>query len=99
MTALAQDFDPGRIPLSGDAHGDGVGRLRVCNGVSNELREQRPEARRIGEHAQSRHLDVDDALEEKRLKSVEGSSNLSQEVDRRQAIRVHWPEATGRRQP
>jgi hypothetical protein len=61
--------------------------------------EQQPEARRIGEHAQSRHLDVDDALEEKRLKSVEGSSNLSQEVDRRQAIRVHWPEATGRRQP
>ena len=58
------------------------------NRVSDELRQQPPAQRRIGEHAQSRHLDVDDAPQEERLKTIEGSSNLFQKVDRRQAIRV-----------
>ena len=88
MTALAYDLDPGHLPRSRDAHGDGVRRLRVGNRVSDELRQQPPAQRRIGEHAQSRHLDVDDAPKEERLKPIEGSSNLFQKVDRRQAIRV-----------
>jgi hypothetical protein len=78
MTALAFDLDPGRLPRSGDAHGDGVRRLRVCNGVSDELREQPPAQRRIGQHALSRHLDVDDTPEVEGLKPIEGSANLSQ---------------------
>ena len=60
----------------------------MCHGVPDELREQAPTQRRIGEHAQSRHLDVDHAPEEERLKPIEGSSNLFQKVNRREAIRV-----------
>ena len=88
MTALADNLDPDHLPHPGDAHGDGVRRLRMCNRVSDQLGKQPPAQHRIGEHAQSRHLDVDDAPKEERLKPIQGSSNLFQKVDRRQPIRT-----------
>ena len=59
-------------------------RFRVGHGGLDERRELPPEQHRIGEHAQARHLDVDDAADKERLELVERSPKLFEEVDRRQ---------------
>ena len=57
-------------------------RFRVRNGGLDERRELPPEQHRIGEDAQSRHLDVDDAPGKEWLDVVERNPQLFQEVDR-----------------
>src|SRR5439155_24190529 len=77
-------------------HGDRVGRLGMYDRELDELREYRPELDRVCEHAQARHLDVDGAADEQRSEPVERSSELFEEVNRRQFIRVHSREGTQR---
>jgi hypothetical protein len=76
---LVDDLDSCCLSGSGDAHGDGVGRFGIGNSGFDERRELPPEQHRIGEHAQARHLDVDDPPGKERLELVERSPKLFQE--------------------